>query len=221
MELFTVLAWFIWCRRNKCHFNEPSLPPEKLLDATSNTLAEFQTKRTDRQTQHKPATPRWQPQPRDTYKINYDSAVFMELDEAGTGVVVRNEMGEVMSSLAEKIFMPSSVGALEAMATRRAIIFAMELGFHRCIIEGDSKIVFKALTRDFSDRSSFGHTVKDCKFIIGSLQTCSFSHVRRQGNAVAHALVRRAKKSSPLYVQMESHRWNLFHPTFLFQFMLM
>ena len=109
-------------------------------------------------------------------------------------------MGEVMSSLAEKIFMPSSVGALVAMATRRAIIFAMELGFHRCIIEGDSKIVFKALTRDFSDRSSFGHIVKDGESIIGSIQTCSFSHVRWQGNVVAHVLDRRAKKSSPLCV---------------------
>ena len=129
VELFTVLAWFIWCRRNKCHFNEPSLPPEKFLDATSNSLAEFQTKRTDRQTQHEPATPRWQPPPRDTYKINYDGAVFTELDEAGIRLVVRNELGEVMASLTEKIFMPSGVGVLDAMATRRAIIFAMELGF--------------------------------------------------------------------------------------------
>ena len=44
IELFTVLAWFIWCRRNKCHFNEPSLPPEKLLEAAESILVEFQGK---------------------------------------------------------------------------------------------------------------------------------------------------------------------------------
>ena len=64
--------------------------------------------------------------------------------------------------------------------------------------------MFKASTRDFSDCSSFGHIVKDSKSIIGSLQTCSFSHVRRQGNTATHALVRRAKKSSPLYGWKES-----------------
>ena len=44
VELFSVLAWFIWCRRNKCHFKEPSLPPDKLFEVASKSLAEFQTK---------------------------------------------------------------------------------------------------------------------------------------------------------------------------------
>jgi len=34
-------------------------------------------------------------------------------------------------------------------------------------------------------------------------KTCSFSHVRQQSNGVAHALVRRVRKSSPLTVWME------------------
>ena len=90
------------------------------------------------------------------------------------------------------------------MAARRAILLVAELGFQQCVIEGDSEIVFKALTRDGFDHSSFGHILKDCKSITGLLQTCSFSHVRRQDNGVAHALARRAKKSFPLLVWMES-----------------
>ena len=42
VELVKTLAWFIWGRRNKCHFNEPNLPPEKLHEATVTLLAEFQ-----------------------------------------------------------------------------------------------------------------------------------------------------------------------------------
>lgn len=102
VELFMVLAWFIWCWRNKFHFKEPSLPPDKLLEAASNSLVEFQTKQTDRPTQHKPTIQNWRPPQKDTYKINYDSAVFSESDEAGIGVVVRNERGEVMASLARR-----------------------------------------------------------------------------------------------------------------------
>ncbi|XP_075674727.1 uncharacterized protein LOC142643889 [Castanea sativa] len=109
-----------------------------------------------------------------------------------------------MASLAEKLVMPSSVEVLKAMAARRAMIFMEELGLRQAIFEGDSEIVVKALLGDCLDWSSIWHIVKDCKSLMGSFQTCSFSHVRQQSNGVAHALARRARKSSQLTVWMES-----------------
>ena len=41
MELFLVVAWFKWSRRNKMHFNEQHLPPKKILDAAEALLADF------------------------------------------------------------------------------------------------------------------------------------------------------------------------------------
>ena len=65
------------------------------------------------------------------------------------------------ASLAEKVNKPSGgVEAIEAMAARRAIQLAVELGFQQCVVKGDSEIVFKALSREGSDRSSFGHIIK-------------------------------------------------------------
>ena len=90
------------------------------------------------------------------------------------------------------------------MAARRAMIFMEELGLRRAIFEGDSETVVKALLGDWPDRSCIGHIVKDCKSLMGCFQTCSYSHVRWQSNGVAHALARRARKSSPLFVWMES-----------------
>ena len=93
--------------------------------------------------------------------------MFTELDEAGLGAVACNERGEVMASLAEKIGMPfGGVEVIEAMSARRAILLAVELGFQNCIIEGDSEIMFKALMEGVSDRSSFGHIIKDCKSLM-------------------------------------------------------
>ena len=63
----------------------------KLLEAASNSLAEFQTKQTDRPVQQKPTSQKWRPHPKDTYKVSYDGLVFSNSDEAGLGVVVRNE----------------------------------------------------------------------------------------------------------------------------------
>ena len=51
--------------------------------------------------------------------MNYDGAYFADEEEAGISVVVRNELGQVMASLAEKLVMPSMVELLEAMAARR------------------------------------------------------------------------------------------------------
>ena len=57
-----------------------------------------------------------------------------------------------------------------------------------------------------SGRGSFSHGViiKDTMSIIGSLRTFSFSHTRRQGNCVTHALAERAIVSFPLLVWMEN-----------------
>ena len=112
--------------------------------------------------------------------VNYDGAYFAEEEEAGIGIVVRDELGQVMGSLAEKIALPSTVEVLEPMAARRAMIFTDELGLRQAIFEGDSELVVKALLGDFPDQSSIGHTVKDCKSLMGLFQTCSFSHVRQQ-----------------------------------------
>ena len=118
--------------------------------------------------------------------------------------MVRNELGQVMGSLAEKIDMPSTVEVLKAMAARRAMLFMKELGLRHAEFEGDSDLVVKALVGHRPDRSSVGHIIKDCKSLRGLFQTCSFSHVRRQGNGVTHALAKRARKSFPLTVWMES-----------------
>ena len=45
------------------------------------------------------------------------------------GVVIRNDHGEVMASLSEKIVMQSSVEVLKMLVAKRAAIFARDLSF--------------------------------------------------------------------------------------------
>ena len=128
-------------------------------------------------------------------KANFDGAVFVSSGEAGVGVVVQNENGEVMAALSEKIALPSSIEVLETVAARRATVFAVELGFQRVIFEGDAAGVIKALsTRDLA-LALAGRLVKDFMSITGSLRTFSFSHTRRQGNNVAYTLAKGASFS--------------------------
>ena len=180
------------------------MPPEKIRDAAESVLKEFHGSQKTRTVRIQRQPHRWAPPEPGNYKANYDGAYFAQEEAAGISVMVRNDLGQVMASLAEKLAMPPIVEILEAMAARRAMVFMGELGLRRAIFERDSETVVKALSGDYPDRSCIGHIIKDCKSLMGCFQTCSFSHVRRQSNGVAHALARRVRLSSPLSVWMES-----------------
>ena len=145
----------------------------------------------------------WVPPESGEFKSNFDRAMFDESDEAGAGVVIRDSIGHVIAAMAEKIRKPHSVECLEMVVDRHAVVFATEIGLQQCHFEGDSQTDIKALKSGDMFSSSFGHLVKDTLFYVHSMRSFSFSHIVRQGNAVAHALAQRARLSFPLLVWMK------------------
>ncbi|KAL0013621.1 hypothetical protein SO802_000690 [Lithocarpus litseifolius] len=139
-----------------------------------------------------------------TWAVIGHAIVNSRTHEAGLGVVIRNSRGQVMVALSEKIKKPPSVVALELLAARRAAVSVFETGFQNSVFEGDSLAVVKSLQGSGMENSAVGHILKDTLSIVSLLQSFSFSHVNRQGNAVAHALAQRARLSFPLQVWMES-----------------
>ena len=178
LELFGVVAWFIWSHRNRLRLNEKGLPSEKIFEAAKVYLSGYQAKFPSKMKPPK-ENAKWQPLVEGLYKTNYDGAVFTESGEAGIGIIVRDARGEVIAALAEKILYPGSVNVLEALVARRAVKFAVELGLSSSIIEGDSEVVYRALQASNWHHSSIGEIVKDIVSIAGSSRTFSFSHTKR------------------------------------------
>ena len=116
-----------------------------------------------------------------------------------------------MVALAKNIPKPTSSKILEVLVAHRAIQFVLELGFAHSIFEGDAETVVKALADGNCSIPSIGHIVKNIESISGLLRTKSFSHVRRQGNTVAHALAQRARLSFPILIWMEDVPPNIYH----------
>ncbi|KAL0007017.1 hypothetical protein SO802_008519 [Lithocarpus litseifolius] len=112
----------------------------------------------------------------------------------------RNAHGQVMASLFERIPLPSTVIEVEALAARQGLEFAVETGFRNIILESDSQILITAFREDSYSLASFGHLVKDIQFIASYLSLINYTHVRRQCNALAHSLARRAKSLSQYQV---------------------
>lgn len=69
----------------------------------------------------------------------------------------------VMASMSQNIPLPISVVELDTSVAANALEFSIDLGFDSIILEGDSKIVMKALMDDFPSLASFGLLIQDVK----------------------------------------------------------
>lgn len=78
-------------------------------------------------------------------KVNYDGAVFNDLQQAGVGVVVRDAAGGVHGALSNRFILPLNVEDVEALACRSAVVFALELGLREVVFEGSSETITNAL----------------------------------------------------------------------------
>ena len=70
------------------------------------------------------------------------------------------------------------------------------------VIEGDSLRVLQAINGTIPVRTMYGHVIDDICFLSSSI-SCSFLHVKRKGNRLAHALARRAVSSADTDVWLE------------------
>ena len=88
---------------------------------------------------------KWRPPNPNYYKINFDGAVFFEVEAASLGVVICDSYGRVIGSLAEYVPLLTSVATVEALACKRALLFAKELCIFDTIFERDAELIIKAL----------------------------------------------------------------------------
>ena len=62
-------------------------------------------------------------------------------------MVIRDEHGELITALAEKISIPESILTLETLEPRRVVQFVQELGLRNSIFEGDSKTSINIISK--------------------------------------------------------------------------
>ncbi|KAL0007140.1 hypothetical protein SO802_008642 [Lithocarpus litseifolius] len=90
---------------------------------------------------------------------------FRDISATGLGVVVRNHQEEVIGAMSKKISLPYSVVDEEALACRRAVIFARELGITEVEVEveGDSAMVIDFINSKGYCMAGCGHIIEDSR----------------------------------------------------------
>ena len=81
---------------------------------------------------------------------------------------------------------------IEALAALKALSFAFELGFRSAILEGVSLGLIQALKSKERSLSPTGLLIEDVKMISNNFVKLLYSHIKRNGNKVAHSLAKNA-----------------------------
>uniref|UniRef100_A0A2N9FUN2 Uncharacterized protein n=1 Tax=Fagus sylvatica TaxID=28930 RepID=A0A2N9FUN2_FAGSY len=132
IEIFAVIAWAIWQRRNSLKFQVTSESPDRVYHRALDLLQEFQNAHVSQTIPAQSYIPcAWHPPPTGVMKINFDGAKFKEENAAGIGVIVRSDTEDPIATLSKKIALPHSVEAIEARAAREAANLAHHLQLKR------------------------------------------------------------------------------------------
>lgn len=107
--------------------------------------------------------------------IPYANEILQEYQAAQ---VIKDSTGKVVGALSERIKLPPTVEDVESLAYERVTAFAIEIGLHQAVFEGDSMTFLNNLQADSFYQASFGIVIEDSLSLASKLDSFSFSHVR-------------------------------------------
>ncbi|XP_028082511.1 uncharacterized protein LOC114283839 [Camellia sinensis] len=154
---------------------------------------------------------KWSPPVGDFVKVNFDGATFKNQQSCGVGVIIRAQSGEPIAAFSEQIPTWLEVDCIEALAAVKALEFATELGLTNIHLEGDSLTVVKAIRDESNLCASFGHFLQCAISCTKQFLHFHVSHVRRNGNLMAHHLAQMAKEAPDKRVWLAEVPANLVH----------
>ena len=95
-----------------------------------------------------------------------------------------------MLAAKEVVQLASEPKVTEALAMWFGLQLAWDTWFHRVEIKSDCLDLVKALESSCNESAYFSMVVEDCKHLCELFTFCSFSHVCRVDNKVAHCLAK-------------------------------
>ncbi|KAL0003498.1 hypothetical protein SO802_017279 [Lithocarpus litseifolius] len=184
------IAWSIWANHNEVRHGGIKKTGAALVKWSAQYLDEYRGANSSPEPIPRSQDVKWSPPPRTRYKINVDGAVFKTQKSAGVGVLIRDEHGQIVAALSQKINAPLGALEVEAKAVEIALQFARDVSISDFIMEGDSLVIYNALCGHSPPPSSVASVISGALVFCGVFQQVDFSHIRRQGNKPAHLLAK-------------------------------
>jgi len=223
-QRLSTVIWSLWKHRNIRVWDNVTETSVVVVDRARNMITNWQLANapdvlaTSLQSQHataantKASTPHlhirisWQPPISSRYKCNIDAAFSSQHNRTCIGICVRDSEGAFV--LAQSITHPCtvSVDVGEALGLHFALQWMSDMQFDNVDFETDSKLTVDAFLATRNDLSEFGCIIYSCRSLFRNLFSNSrVEFVRRQANAVAHALAREATSLASPAVYYDIH----------------
>ncbi|KAA3479280.1 reverse transcriptase [Gossypium australe] len=122
-RIIAISLWSLWYRRNKL-----------IHEGVNFTLQE------------------WPPE-EGLIKLNFDASFQRDDRIATAAVIARDSTGEIRGAETYLIVNVADAFMAEARACKRALIFALSMGFQHLVVEGDSLSVIKSIKKKGQDKS--------------------------------------------------------------------
>jgi ribonuclease HI len=220
--------WKIWKERNKRIFHSQSSLPEttweKIKSLIKETIRSKSSIEEDQQCnpeEHsilqnwqpitsnqlkqksnmgQPTSPtNWTPPPAHFIKVNFDGASKGNPGLEGYGVVLRNSGGEILG-LEAGFLGDTTNNVAELTGLLRGLQTAIDKGHHRIILEGDSQVIIRLVTRilhgcnpdKISPRWRLYGLLADFSHHLQPHLSITTSHMKREANKVADRLANEA-----------------------------
>ena len=207
LEQFISVCWGIWKNRNDLRMGGKGRAGRTVLKNAIHLVEEFRAVN-EAKTEHQmgpEATVSWKPPSHGFYKINLDGAVFLKNKQAGAGVIIRNEAGEVIAALSKKWKWPLGALEAEAKALEAGVEFARDVGISEAEFESDSLVLCNAVQGLISPPVSVLNVLAGVMNQLSRFRQWSITHIKRQGNVPAHLLAQYAKDVEDYVAWLEEY----------------
>ncbi|KAL4637806.1 hypothetical protein ACB092_03G102900 [Castanea dentata] len=196
LELFWVLCWTIWNQRNRVIHGGKIQHPSILIQQARDFLAEYKDKQSQLATSViMESVQQWRPPSGSAFKLNFDVVIFANSKSSGVGVIIRNNLGVVLAGLSARGPYVVNSEEAEVLACRKALEFALDLGFLDLVVEGDNAMVMKNMVSPHPNRSTLGHIYDDIRALATGFRSLSIECIKRSANAVARCLASHASQT--------------------------
>ena len=202
-ELFATIVWMVWNNRNVFKHEGSGKDPKRIaMEAREYAKEVAEVPQSSCRSQALVRT-NWCPPQQGSFKINVDGAVFTNLKSCGIGVVIRNEVGQIMGALSRNLPFPLGALEVEAKAIEEGINLACDLGLWEVEIESDAQVVVKAITDAASCPSYILKVVEGINLGLGYFRRWLVKHTSRQNNFAAHIMAREARFLHECHIWVE------------------
>ncbi|KAA3459595.1 reverse transcriptase [Gossypium australe] len=151
-KLLIISFWALWFMRNKIVHEGYKFSLDELLCFIRRYVYELKMSCTSDFSSFSKNTAFWKPPLPGIIKLNFDASFVKASNSAIVGVVGRNDKGLVIGACTYQVNDAADAFVAESRACERAILFAIDMGFRKIMVEGDSLTGFEEISFNFSPR---------------------------------------------------------------------